>query len=69
MPKSKIAQVHKTAKMSILFEAYAKRRGVERRKFHFLFNGCQIYNDDSTPEENELEDMDCIDVFSEQVGC
>lgn len=53
--------------MGKLFDAYAKRRGIEAGRFRFLFNAERVFPGD-TPRWLDLKDQDQVDVFLEEVG-
>lgn len=53
--------------MSKIFDAYAKRKGVEVKSMRFLLDGNAI-NGDHTPKMLELEDQTQIDCMLEQIG-
>eukprot|EP00956_Cyclotella_meneghiniana_P012629 scaffold17957_cov79-Cyclotella_meneghiniana.AAC.6 len=55
-------------KMSVLMNAYAKRKGVQRDSLRFLLNGEGI-NPEDNPEILELEDRDQIDAMLACSGC
>lgn len=60
-------KVKKTTKLSKVFEAYATRKGVDRRSIRFQFDGENVSNED-TPKLLEMEDQDIIQVMLEQLG-
>lgn len=53
--------------MGKIFDAYAKRRGVEPKVLRFMLDGRRILPTD-TPTVLELEDNDQIDCLLEQIG-
>lgn len=53
--------------MGKMFEAYAKRRGVERSVLRFMLDGKRVLDAD-TPESLELQDLDQVDCLIEQIG-
>ena len=53
--------------MSKVFNAYAKRKGVQGNALRFLLDGQRI-NPEQTPGDLELEDQDQIDCVLEQQG-
>ena len=60
-------RIHYATELSIVFRAYARRRGVDLTSLHFVINGEHIHESD-TPRSLELEDGDRIDAFMEQTG-
>lgn len=60
-------KIKRTTKMSKVFEAFAQRKGVEAKNLRFLLDGERIL-DESTPEDNGLEDDDQIDCMLHSVG-
>ena len=62
-------KVKANTKMSKVFNAYAKRKGVQGNALRFLLDGQRI-NAEQTPGDLELEDQDQIDcVLEQQGGC
>jgi len=59
--------VKKTTKMSKVFDAYAQRKGVQRKALRFLLDGERI-QDDQTPDDLDLDENDQIDCLLEQTG-
>lgn len=53
--------------MGKIFDAYAKRRGVDTKALRFMLDGKRILPTD-TPTILELEDRDQIDCLLEQIG-
>lgn len=53
--------------MGKIFDAYAKRRGIDRTALRFMLDGKRINNND-TPVTLELEDLDQVDCLLEQIG-
>jgi len=53
--------------MGKIFDAYAKRRGVERTVLRFMLDGKRVLDAD-TPVTLELEDGDQVDCLLEQIG-
>ena len=53
--------------MSKVFDAYAKRKGLDRTAIRFVLDGENVA-DFQTPKMLELEDQDQIDCLLEQVG-
>ena len=60
-------KVKANTKMSKVFNAYAKRKGVAGGALRFLLDGQRI-NPEQTPGDLELEDQDQIDCVLEQQG-
>jgi len=60
-------KVKKTTKMSKVFDAYAQRKGVQRKALRFLLDGERI-QDDQTPDDLDLDENDQIDCLLEQTG-
>ena len=52
---------------SKIFDAFCRRRGLNRDKVRFLFDG-QILETHQTPNDFDMEDGDCIDAMMKQVG-
>jgi small ubiquitin-related modifier len=53
--------------MSKVFDAFAKRKGVQASSLRFLMDGDRVKEDD-TPMGLELEDQDMLDCMLEQTG-
>lgn len=60
-------KIKKGTKMSKVFSAFAKRKGVQASSLRFLMDGDRVKEDD-TPLSLELEDQDMLDCVLEQVG-
>lgn len=60
-------KIKKTIRFGKLFEQYAKRKARPVTEFRFLFDGTRL-NDDSTPEDLQMENDDTIDVVLQQTG-
>ena len=60
-------KVKSHTQMGKIFDAYAKRRGVEPKVLRFMLDGRRILPTD-TPTVLELEDRDQIDCLLEQIG-
>jgi small ubiquitin-related modifier len=53
-------KVKRSTKMSKVFDAFALRKGVQRKALRFLLDGERVL-DDQTPESLDLEENDQID--------
>jgi small ubiquitin-related modifier len=53
--------------MRKLIEAYCKRQGLQSSSVRFLFDGEPLTAED-TPDKQEMEDGDAIDVMHQQTG-
>ena len=62
-----VFKIKTTTKMSKVFDAYAKRKGLDRTAIRFVLDGENVA-DFQTPKMLELEDQDQIDCLLEQVG-
>ena len=60
-------KIKKGTKMSKVFDAFAKRKGVQASSLRFLMDGDRVKEDD-TPLSLELEDQDMLDCMLEQTG-
>jgi small ubiquitin-related modifier len=60
-------KVKPKTQMGKIFDAYAKRRGVERSVLRFMLDGHRVLDTD-TPQILQLEDRDQIDCLLEQIG-
>ncbi|WIA18987.1 hypothetical protein OEZ85_003654 [Tetradesmus obliquus] len=60
-------KVKLSTKLHKVFEAYNARKGVDPGAYRFVFEGNRIAGD-KTPAELEMEDGDCIDAYTEQIG-
>mmetsp|Transcript_498 Transcript_498/g.710 ORF Transcript_498/g.710 Transcript_498/m.710 type:complete len:96 (-) Transcript_498:193-480(-) len=60
-------KIKRTTKMSKVFDAFAQRKGVQRKALRFLLDGERI-NDDATANDLEIDDNDQIDCLLEQTG-
>jgi len=60
-------KIKKGTKMSKVFDAFAKRKGVQASSLRFLMDGDRVKEDD-TPMSLELEDQDMLDCMLEQTG-
>ena len=60
-------KIKKGTKMSKVFSAFAKRKGVQASSLRFLMDGDRVKEDD-TPLSLELEDQDMLDCMLEQTG-
>ena len=60
-------KIRSDTRLGKVFNAYSKRRGVEKETLRFTFEGARIEEDD-TPAGLDIEEGDMIDVFQEQTG-
>ena len=60
-------KIKKGTKMSKVFTAFAKRKGVQASSLRFLMDGDRVKEDD-TPLSLDLEDQDMLDCMLEQTG-
>lgn len=60
-------KIKRNTPLSKLMNAYAARLGVGVDTYKFMFDGHRLQKDD-TPDSLDMEDMDCIDAFVDQVG-
>lgn len=60
-------KIKKTTPLLRLMEAFCKRHGVSFHQMTFAFDGSRVTGVE-TAEELEMEDMDCILAFSQEVG-
>ena len=60
-------KVKPQTQMGKIFEAYAKRRGIDRTVLRFMLDGHRVLDTD-TPEILELENGDQVDCLLEQIG-
>eukprot|EP00959_Pyramimonas_sp_CCMP1952_P072881 1523119-Pyramimonas_sp.AAC.1 len=50
-----------------IFTAFCEKRGIAKENSRFVFDGKRL-NGHQTPQDYDMEDEDCIEVFLEQVG-
>ncbi len=60
-------KIRRDIKLSKVFSAYSKRRGVEVTSLRFTFEG-QRLDENDTPGKLDISEGDQIDVFQEQTG-
>merc|ERR1712037_686782 len=60
-------KVKSTTKMTKVFSAFAKRKGVDITAMRFIYDGRRVGIDD-TPDSLDMEDQDQVDCFLEQTG-
>jgi small ubiquitin-related modifier len=60
-------KVKKNTKFSKIFDAYCNKKSLAKDQLRFLQDGVRI-NGDTTPEELDMEDGDCIEAMMQQVG-
>ena len=60
-------RVKPSTNMGKIFDAYAKRRGIEKSTLRFMLDGRRVLDAD-TPESLDLQDLDQIDCLLEQIG-
>jgi len=53
--------------MAKVFDAFARRKGVQSSSLRFLMDGDRVKEDD-TPLSLDLEDQDMLDCMLEQTG-
>mmetsp|Transcript_10039 Transcript_10039/g.28125 ORF Transcript_10039/g.28125 Transcript_10039/m.28125 type:complete len:96 (+) Transcript_10039:18-305(+) len=60
-------KIKKGTKMAKVFDAFARRKGVQSSSLRFLMDGDRVKEDD-TPLSLDLEDQDMLDCMLEQTG-
>jgi small ubiquitin-related modifier len=60
-------KVRDNTRFEKIFNAYSKRKGIERTSMRFTYEGERLQDTD-TPAKLEMEENDQIDVFQEQTG-
>ena len=61
------SQVKRTTKFARIMNAFCERKAWDPKQVRFVFEGQRI-SAESTPEDHDMEEGDCLDAVLEQIG-